>query len=201
MKVPNSDSTRSRAGGRRDATLERLVDAAQETFAERGYRAANIHEICARADVGIGTFYTHFDDKRELLQHVFVDRAVSFSSLLRPADVLDHHRLVACLRSAVDEPAVIGLFRAWYEAVLGEPDIARFHAEWRASTLKDVAATIAEARERSPSDGPRLDPAIVSWTIATLAREMGIHDRKGAPDLDALARLFEGLVFGGVIAD
>ena len=186
---------------RGDATLERLLDGAQATFAERGYRAANIHEICARSKVGIGTFYAHFDDKRQLLQRVFVERAVPFSRLLTPADLLDHGRLVTCLRTAVDDPAVVGLFRAWYEAVFEESDIARFHVEWRASTLEVLAATIAEARSHSPAGGRRLDPALVSWTMATLAREMGIYHRKGAPDLEALASLFEELAFGTVSAD
>jgi hypothetical protein len=31
--------------------------------------------------------------------------------------------------------------------------------------------------------------------MATLSREVAIHDRKGAPDSDALARLFEALMF------
>jgi AcrR family transcriptional regulator len=184
-----------RTSGRTDKTLERLLDGAQETFAERGYGAANIHEICARAEVGIGSFYAHFDHKRQLLQRVFVERAVLLSSILTADDLLDHERLVACLRRANDEPVAAGLLRAWYEAVLDEPEIARFHGEWRPTTLRVLAATIAEARARSPSDGRRHDPALVAWAMATLSREIAIHDRKGAPDIEALARLFEGLMF------
>src|SRR5438477_4127047 len=89
---------------RRDSTLERLIDGAQATFAERGYHAANIHEICARADVGIGTFYAHFDHKRELLQQVVVERGVLLSRVLVADDLLDRKRLVAALRKAVDDP-------------------------------------------------------------------------------------------------
>jgi len=184
-----------RTSERTDKTLERLIDGAQETFAERGYGAANIHEICARAQVGIGTFYSHFDHKRQLLQRVFVERAVLLSSTLTADDLLDHERLVACLRRANDDPVAAGLLRAWYEAVLNEPEIARFHADWRPSTLEVLAATIAEAQQRSPRDGRRHDPALVSWVMATLSREIAIHDRTGAPDTDALARLFEALIF------
>ena len=184
-----------RTPDRPDKTLERLMDGAQATFAERGYGAANIHEICARAQVGIGTFYAHFGHKRQLLQRVFVERAVLLSSSLTADDLLDHERLVACLRRANDDPVAAGLLRAWYEAVLDEPEIARFHAEWRPSTLTVLAATIAEAQRRSASVGPRHDPALVAWTMATLSREIAIHDRKGAPDSDALARLFEALMF------
>jgi len=178
-----------------DKTLERLLDGAQATFTERGYGAANIHEICARSKVGIGTFYAHFDDKSQLLQRVFLERVVLLSDILTVDDMLDHGRLVARLRQAIDDAGSAGLLRAWYEAVLDEPDIARAHAQWRPATLKTLAATIAKAQARSPSKGRRHDPALVSWAMATLAREMAIHDRGGAPDMDALARLFEALTF------
>jgi AcrR family transcriptional regulator len=187
------------SSSRRDATLERLLDGAEETFAARGYNAANVHEICARAKVGIGTFYAHFDHKRQLLRQVFVERALLFSRILTPADLLDHDRLVACLRRAIDDPTAAGMLRAWYEAVLDEPEIARFHAEWRPETLKDLAATVAKAQELAPSAGPRLGAAVVAWTMGTLTREMAIHDRKAAPDLEGLARLFEELTFGPIL--
>ncbi len=180
---------------RPDKTLERLLDGAQATFTERGYSASNIHEICTRSDVGIGTFYAHFDNKHQLLERVFLARVVLLSDTLTADDFLDHVRLVAKLGRAIDDPGSAGLLRAWYEAVLDEPDIAKAHAEWRPATLKVLAATIAEAQARSPSKGARHDPAIVAWAIATLAREMAIHDRNGAPDMDALGRLFEALVF------
>jgi AcrR family transcriptional regulator len=202
MPSPQGMSTR-KAGGRRTAdrrdptaSLQRLLDGAQATFAERGYRASSISEICARSNVGIGTFYGHFEHKRQLLQAVCVERAFLLTTSMTPAILRDHGRLLAFLRKVNDEPGAAGLLRAWYEAVLEEPEVARFHAEWRASTLKVLAATIARAQKESPSETPRLDPALVAWTMATLSREMAIHDRKGAPDMDALARFIERLVFG-----
>jgi AcrR family transcriptional regulator len=177
------------------ASLDRLLEGARAVFAERGYGAANIHEICARANVGIGTFYAHFDHKRDLLQRVFVERVLQ-SGTLTPDDVLDHARLVAVVARAADDPEVAGLLRAWYEAVAEEPELARSHSEWRPRTLTGLTATIAEAQKRSPAKGRRLDPSVVAWTMATLAREMAIHDRTGAPDIDTLARLFEDLAFG-----
>jgi len=201
--MPNLNSPSDKKPGRRKATtrrevprsLDRLLDGAQATFAERGYHAANIHEICARANVGIGTFYAHFDDKRQLLQRVFVERVVLLSDILTADDLLDHQLLVARLRQAIDDPGSAGLLRAWYEAVLDEPEVARFHAEWRRSTLSPLAATIADAQARASTKGQRNDPELVAWAVATLARELAIHDRKVAPDIEALARLFEGLVF------
>jgi AcrR family transcriptional regulator len=205
--MPGRSRVATRAAGRKGAvrrdvtaSLERLLDGAQATFAERGYRASSISEICARSNVGIGTFYAHFEHKRELLQRVCTERSFLLTTSMTAGILRDHDRLVALLRKVNDEPAAAGLLRAWYEAVLEEPEVARFHAEWRASTLKVLAATVAQAQDESPSGAPRLDPSVVAWTVATLSREMAIHDRRGAPDMETLARLIEQLVFGPVAA-
>ena len=199
-REPGSDR---RSTTRRDGagSIERLLDGAQATFAERGYRAAGIQDICARSKVGIGTFYAHFSDKRQLLKRVYVARSFLLTTSMTPAILRDHGQLVAFLRKVNDDPGAAGLLRAWYEAVLEEPEIARFHAEWRASSLKVLAATIADAQRQEPSEESRLDPAVAAWTMATLSREMAIHDRKGAPHMHELARLIQELVFGPALAD
>ena len=194
---------RRRTIRRRDTTesLDRLLDGAQATFAERGYHAANIHEICARASVGIGTFYAHFDHKRELLQKVMVERATLLSGLLSPEDLLDRERLVARLRTVLDDPVDAGLWRAWHEAILEEADIARFHAQWRVARLKVLTTVVADARKRTSRKGRRIPAPVVAWSITTLALELTIHDRRGAPDLVKLAQLIRELVLGTIGPD
>lgn len=53
---------------RTDLTRARLLDAALEIFSERGYDAASLAEITARADLGTGTLYLHFRDKRSIYE-------------------------------------------------------------------------------------------------------------------------------------
>lgn len=53
---------------RTDRTKARLLDAAREVFAERGYDAASLAEITQRADLGTGTLYLHFRDKRSIYE-------------------------------------------------------------------------------------------------------------------------------------
>jgi AcrR family transcriptional regulator len=47
-------------------TRQRLLDAAGEVFAERGFRAATIREICERAEANVAAAHYHFGDKAEL---------------------------------------------------------------------------------------------------------------------------------------
>ena len=48
---------------RKQHTKRRLLDSAAETYALMGVDGATISAITERADVGLGTFYLHFEDK------------------------------------------------------------------------------------------------------------------------------------------
>lgn len=47
-------------------TKDRLIKAAGEVFAERGFRSATVREICSRAGTPLGAMNYHFRDKRGL---------------------------------------------------------------------------------------------------------------------------------------
>ena len=51
---------------RRAATVERLLDAALPVFAEVGYAACSIEDLCGRAGLTRGAFYSSFSSKDEL---------------------------------------------------------------------------------------------------------------------------------------
>jgi AcrR family transcriptional regulator len=56
---------------RRAATVERLLDAALETFAEIGFAAASVEDICRRGGFTRGAFYSSFRTKDELFAALF----------------------------------------------------------------------------------------------------------------------------------
>jgi AcrR family transcriptional regulator len=49
------------------AARERIVRAAAELFAERGYAKVSVSDIAERAEVGRTTFFRHFGDKQEVV--------------------------------------------------------------------------------------------------------------------------------------
>jgi AcrR family transcriptional regulator len=49
------------------AARERIVRAATELFAERGYSKVSVSDIAERAEVGRTTFFRHFGDKQEVV--------------------------------------------------------------------------------------------------------------------------------------
>ena len=69
MRDPQMGET-ARRERRVDRTRNRLLDAAQALFLERGYDATPLGDVTERADLGTGTLYLHFRDKRALYEAV-----------------------------------------------------------------------------------------------------------------------------------
>ncbi len=60
---------------RKEARPQELLDAAFEVFTEKGFSAARLEEIAARAGVGKGTLYLYFPSKEALLE-ALIDTAL-----------------------------------------------------------------------------------------------------------------------------
>lgn len=71
---------------RKDAARnrQRILDAAKELFAERGL-SVTLHDIAARAGVGVGTIYRHFPEKKPLIDAIFVEHLAELTALFEQA--------------------------------------------------------------------------------------------------------------------
>lgn len=61
-------------------TLRRIVDAASEVFADKGFDKATVAEIISRAGIGHGTFWLYFHNKEDLLRYMLQDMIGEFET-------------------------------------------------------------------------------------------------------------------------
>ncbi len=66
-------------------TAERILDAAEEVFAERGYDAASLGDVADRVGIRPQAIYNHFSGKRELYAAVLERLLCPFLTLLDDA--------------------------------------------------------------------------------------------------------------------
>ena len=89
MKIPREDTARTRG---------KLLAAAGEIFAEKGFRETTIAEICLKAGTNVAAVNYHFDGKLGLYREVVgtaitAIRAVSETLIFAPDDVPAEERL------------------------------------------------------------------------------------------------------------
>ncbi len=94
----------TRTDRRRLETRGRLIAAAQDVFARKGIDGATIADITEAADVGLGTFYHHFNSKDSVFDALSVEMAelegaaldAATAAMSDPAEVM-----AACIRHVV----------------------------------------------------------------------------------------------------
>ncbi|WP_043618889.1 TetR/AcrR family transcriptional regulator [Nonomuraea candida] len=162
-------------------TRERLLRAAAEAFAERGYDGTRVADIAAAAGVSNGALYAHFGSKADLLVSALrAHRRLLLSSLfsadpdrsatelllalgrgLTHTDELRRHLIVEALVAARRDADVAGAMRDY----LGE----------RIAWLADVVRC-------GQADG-ELDPALSPEAVGTFCLLLGMGSTLITPDL------------------
>ena len=151
---------------RRSETVERLLDAALETFAEVGFAAASVEDICRRGGFTRGAFYSSFRTKDELFEALFVrETARNFAHA---------EEQLAGLEGETDPVAAavercLGTFRADRTWVL-------VHTEYALHATRHPEAAAALRRHAE------LVHHQLTELIRTASERLGIHaHRSGAP--------------------
>jgi AcrR family transcriptional regulator len=137
----------------------RLKAAGLTLFCEKGYEGTSVDEIARRANLAVGTFYQHFHSKRQLLLALMDDLLENLARLdLRPKDTTNIRAGLRELlsRAFADDFRYLGAYRAWQEAVLSNPDLARKQEEIHAWTTNRVT-TVLKLLRQLPGARPNLD--------------------------------------------
>lgn len=175
---PTTSSPRRSA--RREATRARLLAAAEEVFAERGFHGASVEDLCERADFTRGAFYSNFASKDELVLELYAAHAGQLRE--RIAAVGEQPGLSL-------EQVLEGVFEVW----TGEPEAQRrWHlltSEFALHALRDEQARQAWAALQQILR----DELVV--VVDRIAETQGLHPVVSSTDL---VRLITIVLQGGL---
>jgi AcrR family transcriptional regulator len=164
----------------------RLMKAALDLFADLGYAATSVEAVAKRADLAVGTFYQHFESKRQLLLALMdqlVNRLADVSLDLNPTGD-PRAALHSVLVQAFDRDLeFLGAYRAWQEAILADADLARkdaaLHAWTRQRVLGVLSALSRAPRARTSVDLKSLADVLDQffWSLMALAVQLPKRER------------------------
>src|SRR4051794_20510999 len=192
---------------RRVDTVERLLDAALETFAEVGFAAASVEDICRRGGFTRGAFYSSFRTKDELFAALF-ERETDRNFALVEEQLAGLEDEADPIGAAVER--CLGAFRADRTWVLVHTEYAlhaarhpeaaaalRRHAEGLHRRLTDLIETqVTRLGLRLPLPANRLARIVLALHDGIVIREVvggpspaGTSEPRGASDLERTALL------------
>jgi AcrR family transcriptional regulator len=160
---------------RKDEVRARVLRAAGEVFAERGFAAASLDQVAAAAGFTKGAVYSNFGSKDELFL------ALMTAEVARRVDAVE-----TALRGTVDLPgalAAVGtelsrrdatwqlLFLEFWQRAVRDPDVRRAFVASR----RDLRARITEVAARFLADHPvRTGWDAESLTVVLIALSNGL---------------------------
>lgn len=192
---------------RAEETRARILNAAAECFAQHGYEAAGVAEICERAGVSKGAFYHHFPSKQDLFMALLNNwlemldaglRSVREQAATVPQALRDMAGMVGFVLNSAGERLPMFL-EFWTQAARDEEVWAATIAPYRRyrEFFADlVRAGIAEGSLR-PVDAEAVAHIIVSLAVGTILQ--GLLDPRGADWDEALRQGIE-MVLGSLQA-
>jgi AcrR family transcriptional regulator len=138
-KATHTKTKRRTQAERREATIEKLVNACIAVLAEVGYAGASVKAICARAGVSQGALFRHFETRLELLAHavdVLGERNLrAFTNIMEQGQEPWSRELIEMFVSVLRDISRSSAHAAWREVVAA----ARVHAELSQAVSAAVA--------------------------------------------------------------
>jgi AcrR family transcriptional regulator len=141
------------------AKRARLEAAGLALFGEKGYEGTSVDDIARRAKLAVGGFYQHYRSKRQLLLALMDELLDGLSQLgLQPqaAGGVRSGLRELLSRAFSQDLRYLGAYRAWQEAALSDPDLARKQEKIRAWTTSRVL-TVFQRLQRLPGARPGVD--------------------------------------------
>ncbi len=173
-------------------TKERILDAAEQLFAQKGFDGASLREITAAASTNLASVNYHFGTKQDLIDAVLLRR-------LRPINEKRLAMLQIAQSSLRDgPPPLTEILRAFYEPVVELLEHPEYHFQpllgrilfergrawdcFRKEMLPIVERFLSVLR----SALPHLEPEILLWRLQFAGAILGFT-MAGSPIMDLLS--------------
>ena len=162
-----------------DVTRERLIDAAAQVFAEKGYDRAGVQEISRRAGLTTGAIYGRFTGKAELLQAAIESRTTDDLDELFSSHAFDGHAtdILKVVGAHLVSPSPDREHDGAEGALLLEAFVAaRRDDEVRESIVKvleERAGLLAELVEAAKTDGS-VDADLDTQSVVAFCHAVGL---------------------------
>ena len=180
---------------RGERTRRRLLEAAEQVFAELGYHEASIVKITEAAGVGQGTFYLYFASKKAVFDEVVLDLNARVRHAMTEASAEGRTRAErellgfgAFFRFTAEHPA---LYRIVRQAEFVSPETLQLHYERLTEGYVHGLQAAMDAGEVSPGD-----PEVLAWSLMGIGELVGMRwilwngsTEMPEPVFDELARI------------
>lgn len=205
--MDSSAPDRAQSHGRRspEATRERLLAAARESFGKLGFVATRVDDIVEQAGVSHGTFYRYFQDKKDILVRLTHDVAATLygTAVAPPMEASSslrgvvRERLGAFVRAYSRDWDVV---RTWRQAEGIYPEVEEVRSRVRQAIIDAIAELLAQDGTRellAPGVNPRMAASAFVVMAEGFANEWLTAGRPiGEHDIDQLCDLWVRGTYG-----
>ncbi len=180
---------------RGERTRRKLLEAAEQVFAELGYHEASIVKITEAAGVGQGTFYLYFASKKAVFDEVVLDLNARVRHAMTEASDGGRTRAErellgfgAFFRFTAEHPA---LYRIVRQAEFVSPETLQLHYERLTEGYVQGLRAAMDAGEVAAGD-----PEVLAWSLMGIGELVGMRwilwngsSEMPEPVFDELARI------------
>jgi AcrR family transcriptional regulator len=159
---------------RGEKTRTRILEAAEQVFADHGFHDASIVKITEAAGIGQGTFYLYFASKKDVFDEVVRDLNRRVRHAMKEASSRGATRIEAELlgfgayfRFTSEHPA---LYRIIRQAEFVSPEMLQYHYDKLAGGYTEA---LREAKERGEVGD--IEPEVSAWALMAAGELLGMR--------------------------
>jgi AcrR family transcriptional regulator len=196
---------------RSEARPGEIIEAALSVFAEKGFAAARLDDIAARAGISKGALYLYFETKQDLFRAVVREAvAPNLTAVEAFAQQVAFGDLIRLVFARIADVVAEGRLGPVVKMVIGEsrnfPELAKVWHEDVVSRMLDAiggAIAAAQARGEVRAGDPRFHVMSLAGPLlmGVLWREVFVPIGAEPIDLKALLAQHAEVVLGGMLVD